>query len=61
MNDAKRQGVTIKPFNESQSWKLLLKLLGPEWEAREAAGQMRGHEEEDGKAFLKDMGGVCLL
>jgi hypothetical protein len=58
MNDAKRQGVTIRPFNENQSWSLLLKLLGKEWEERERAGLMKGHEEDDGKAFLRDMGGV---
>ncbi len=58
MNDAKRQGATIRPFNPAQSWSLLLRLLGPDWEEREKNGQIRGHEEQDGKDFLESLGGV---
>lgn len=59
MNDAKRQGDTIKPFTEKQSWGLLMQLLGPDWQDMDKKGLIKGTEEAAAKNLLKDLGGVC--
>jgi hypothetical protein len=58
VNDAKRQGDTIKPFNEKQSWGLLMQLLGPDWQDMDKRGLIKGTEEAAAKNLLRDLGGV---
>ena len=58
MLDAQRRGDTIKPFTEAQSWDLLMKLLGPEWQERDRIGQMRSADHRAAKDLLKSLDGV---
>jgi uncharacterized membrane protein YheB (UPF0754 family) len=58
MNDASRKGDTVKPFNERQSWDLLMKLLGPEWQDLDRRGLIQGTEESAAKELLRNLGGV---
>lgn len=58
MNDANRKGDTVKPFNEKQSWELLMKLLGPVWQDLDRKGLIKGTEERAAQELLKSLGGV---
>jgi hypothetical protein len=60
MNDASRKGDTVKPFNERQSWDLLMQLLGPEWQDLDRRGLIQGTEESAAKELLKNLGGVSM-
>lgn len=59
-NDAHRKGSTIKPFTDAQSLKLLMKLLGPEWEEQDNKGQIKGREERAAIELLRYLGGLPL-
>jgi hypothetical protein len=61
MNDAARKGDTVKPFNERESWDLLMKLLGEDWVDMDRRGLIKASEEFAAKELLKDLGGVCYL
>jgi hypothetical protein len=61
MNDNKRKGDTVKPFNEKQSWDLLIKLLGKEWQDLDRKGLIKVSEEQAAKKFLERIGGVSDL
>jgi hypothetical protein len=61
MNDNKRKGDTVKPFNEKQSWDLLIKLLGKEWQDLDRKGLIKVSEEQAAKKFLGRIGGVSDL
>jgi hypothetical protein len=60
-NDAHRKGCTIKPFSDRQSWKLLMKLLGPEWVEQDKEGLIKGTEERAAVELLRYLGGVSPL
>jgi hypothetical protein len=59
-NDAQRKGGTVKPFTDAQSWDLLMKLLGPNWEDLDRKGLIKTSEMSAAKELLKDLGGVSL-
>ena len=59
MNDAQRKGDTVKPFTERQSWDLLMKLLGADWQDLDRKGLIKVSEEQAAKALIKSLGGVC--
>lgn len=58
MNDALRKGDTVKPFNDRQSWELLMKLLGPDWVDLDRKGLLIVSEDRAAKELLKQLGGV---
>ncbi|KAH7416708.1 P-loop containing nucleoside triphosphate hydrolase protein [Cadophora sp. MPI-SDFR-AT-0126] len=59
-NDAQRQGDTVKPFNDTQSWDLLMKLLGPHWQDMDRNGKIKVSEDMAARKFLKSLGGLAL-
>lgn len=61
MKDAQRKGDTVKPFTERQSWDLLMKLLGPDWQDMDRKGLIKTSEETAAKALIKELGGVCFF
>lgn len=58
MNDNRRKGDTVKLFNERQSWDLLMKLLGSEWQDLDRKGLIKVSEEQAARGLLKSIGGV---
>jgi hypothetical protein len=58
MKDSQRRGETVKPFNENQSWDLLMQLLGDDWKSLDKQGSMKVSEEIAARAFLSKLGGV---
>jgi hypothetical protein len=58
MNDNRRKGDTVKPFNEVQSWDLLIKLLGSDWQDLDRKGLIKPAEEQAAKGLLSNIGGV---
>jgi hypothetical protein len=58
MNDHRRKGDTVKPFNDVQSWDLLIKLLGSDWQDLDRKGLIKPAEEQAAKGLLSDIGGV---
>jgi hypothetical protein len=58
MNDAKRKGGTLKPFNEKQSWDRLIKKLGPNWQDMDRSRLIKESEVMAAKEFLTCLGGV---
>jgi len=58
MNDKQRKGDTVKPFSDKQSWDLLMKLLGPDWQDLDQKGYIKKEEEVAAKGLLKELGGV---
>jgi hypothetical protein len=60
MFDAQRRGDTVKPFTEPQSWDLLMKLLGPDWQDRDKMGQMKSSEDRAARELLKSLDGVSI-
>ncbi|PVH79051.1 TPR-like protein [Cadophora sp. DSE1049] len=60
MSDAQRKGDTVLPFTDKQSWDLLMKLLGPDWQDLDRKGLIQGSEEAAAKEMLKSLGGLAL-
>jgi hypothetical protein len=58
IKDNRRKGDTVKPFNERQSWDLLIKLLGSDWQDLDKRGLIKVSEEQAARGLLKDIGGV---
>jgi len=58
MKDNKRKGDTVKPFNEKQSWDLLMMLLGKDWQDLDRRGLIKVSEERAAKDLLRSIGGV---
>lgn len=58
MNDNRRKGDTVKPFNDVQSWDLLIKLLGNDWQDLDRRGLIKVSEEQAAKGLLRNIGGV---
>lgn len=58
MFDSQRKGETIKPFTESQSWELLIRLLGPEWQDLQRRCLLEPCEVEAAKELLRNLSGV---
>lgn len=58
MKDGRRRGDTVKPFNEKQSWALLMQLLGGNWKKNDEEGLIRGSEEIAARQFLTKLQGV---
>lgn len=58
--DKTRQGMTVTPFTEKQSWELLLKLLGEDWEKQDREGTLPQSEITAAKSFLLRLEGLAL-
>lgn len=56
--DESRKGDTVKPFTESQSWELLLKLL--DWEKADKEDSIPQSEVIAAKKFLSQLEGLAL-
>ena len=56
VKDKQRSGDTVKPFNEQQSFDLLMLLLGEKWQSR----LLRQSEITAAKTLLKKLGGLAL-
>lgn len=61
LKDSQRKGDTVKPFNEADSWQLLMRLLGPKWVEDDRNDMITQSEENAGKRLLKDIGGVGFI
>ena len=60
MKDSQRRGDTVKPFNEKQSYELLMQLLGEQWQSLDRRGLLRGSEIAAAKTLLDKIGGLAL-
>lgn len=58
MKDSNRKGETIKPFNEQESWDLLVRLMGDAWTKAEQSGQLRPADYKAAKEWLGKLGGL---
>jgi hypothetical protein len=58
--DLQRKGETIKPFDPTQSWDLLLQLLGDDWKKMEREGRIPPSEVSAAKNMLGRLGGLAL-
>ena len=58
--DLQRRGETIKPFDPTQSWDLLLQLLGDDWKKMEREGHIPPSEVLAAKSMLERLGGLAL-
>jgi hypothetical protein len=58
MKDNQRKGDTVKPFSDKQSWDLLMKLLGKDWQDLDRRGLIKVSEERAAKDLLRSIGGV---
>jgi hypothetical protein len=56
----KREGNTVKPFDPKESWNLLLKLLGDDWERDDQAGRLPQTEVTAAKNLLDRLEGLPL-
>lgn len=60
MKDSQRKGDTVKPFNDQQSFDLLMVLLGEKWQNQYSRGLLRTTEITAAKTLLKKIGGLAL-
>jgi hypothetical protein len=60
MKDNQRKGDTVKPFNDQQSFDLLMVLLGERWQDLYKRGLLRPSEVNAAKTLLKKIGGLAL-
>lgn len=60
MKDGRRRGDTVKPFNEKQSWDLLMQLLGGNWQRLDQEGLIKGSEDAAARQFLSKLQGLAL-
>lgn len=58
--DESRKGDTVKPFTDDQSWELLLKLLGEDWEKADRENTIPQSEIVAAKKFLSQLEGLAL-
>lgn len=58
--DLERKGETIKPFNASESWDLLLQLLGEDWQKDDREGRIPQSEIAAAKSILDKLEGLAL-
>jgi hypothetical protein len=55
-----RKGETIKPFDQKQSWELLLQLLGKDWKRLDSEGKIPASEVTAAKNLLERLEGLPL-
>lgn len=60
MNDYERKGVTIKPFNQDQSYDLLCQFLGYEYQDQRHGQLVRQSEVKAANDFLAKLEGLAL-
>jgi hypothetical protein len=60
MKDGQRKCDTVKPFNEQQSFDLLMVLLGENWQNQYSRGLIRSTEIAAAKTLLKKIGSLAL-
>jgi hypothetical protein len=58
MKDVNRKGETVKPFNEHESWDLLVLLLGDIWNDAEKSGQLTPADMQAAKSWVKKLEGL---
>ena len=58
MKDSNRKGETIKPFNEKESWDLLVRLIGDTWTQAERSGQLKEADYQAARQWLEKLGGL---
>jgi hypothetical protein len=58
--DLLRKGETIKPFDQKQSWELLLQLLGKDWKRLDSEGKIPASEVTAAKNLLERLEGLPL-
>jgi hypothetical protein len=58
--DLLRKGETIKPFDQKESWKLLLQLLGEDWKKMDREGKLPATEINAAKNLLERLEGLPL-
>jgi len=58
MKDINRKGETIKPFDETESWDLLIRLMGNMWTDAEKSGQLSQDDYRAAREWLKRLGGL---
>lgn len=61
MKDINRKGETIRPFDEQESWDLLLRLLGDKWVEASNSGLLKHADIVAAKAWMKRLGGLRKL
>jgi hypothetical protein len=64
MKDINRKGETIKPFNDDESWDLLIRLIGNKWAEAEKSGRLTSADYQAARDWLKKLGGLrkfCVL
>lgn len=62
MKDINRKGETIKPFNERESWDMLVRLIGDKWTEASNSGQLKPSDIQAAKDWVEKLGGLrkCL-
>jgi hypothetical protein len=60
MKDDQRKGETVKPFNDKQSYELLMMLLGEKWQTMDRRGVLRQSEITAATTLLTKIGGLAL-
>jgi len=58
MKDENRRGVTIKPFNDRESWDLLVQLLGDKWTQAVKSGRLKHSDMSAAKSWVEKLGGL---
>jgi hypothetical protein len=58
MKDKNRKGETVKPFNEQESWDLLVKLLGDKWTEAEKSGQLKPADKLATREWVRKLEGL---
>jgi hypothetical protein len=58
MKDINRKGETIKPFNDRESWDLLIQLIGDKWTEAANSGQLKPSDIQAAKDWIEKLGGL---
>lgn len=60
MKDVTRNGQTVRRFDASESWDLLLKLLGKDWSDRFKNGKLKEIDIDAAKSWVGELGGLGM-
>lgn len=60
MKDINRKGETVKPFNEQESYDLLIRLLGDKWTNAKKSGQLKEADIEATRDWAKKLEGLRM-
>lgn len=60
LKEGTRKGLTVQPFNATESWELFLQLLDENWRKRVKDGELKKVDRKAARAWVRELGGLGM-